>query len=81
MHHVVFHIVCARLIATSDGPCFQPVQQVYIDVESHELKDRDNQESNYSLKRGISDAGDSASEMKGDQYEVKVKTEQISVAR
>lgn len=63
------------------GSNLRPIQQVYIDVESHELKDRDHQDSNYSLKRGISMAGDSASEMKGEQYEVKVKTEQISVAR
>lgn len=58
----------------------QPIQQVFIDVESHELKDRDHQGS-YSYKNGITDAGDSASEIKRDQFDVKVKTEKISVAR
>lgn len=58
----------------------QPIQQVYIDVESHEMKDRDHQGS-YSYKKGITDAGDSANEIKREQYEVKVKTDKISVAR
>ena len=56
-------------------------QQVYIDVEAHELKDRDRQGS-YSFKKGITEAGDSVNELRADQpYEVKVKTEKITVSR
>ena len=56
----------------------QPVQQLFIDVESHELKDRQG-----SFKKGsMAEARDSVSELPGDQpYEVKVKTEKISMAR
>jgi hypothetical protein len=77
--------VSLRVYATGkpDPVYLQPVQQLFIDVESHELKDRDRQGS-YSFKKssGITDPTDSVSELPGDQpYEVKVKTEMISVAR
>jgi len=56
-------------------------QQVYVDVEGHELKDRERQGS-YSFKKSIADAGDSVNEFRGEQpYEVKVKTEKITVSR
>ena len=45
------------------------------------MKDRERQGS-YSFKKGIADAGDSVNELRGDQpYEVKVKTEKITVSR
>lgn len=45
------------------------------------MNDRERQGS-YSFKKSIADAGDSVNELKSEQpYEVKVKTEKITVSR
>ena len=55
------------------------MQQLFIDVEAHELKDR---QENFGYKSGGIGRRDSAKDLPPEaQYEVKVKTEKILVTR